>query len=80
ENSRSEKPFLTVKTTGETPVPQFCHRLLGRSTSCDSAKLDCVTLEQLPATGATGSLSARASVTCAGTGGQAASGTHTRYR
>ena len=28
ENSGSEMPFLTVKITGETPVPQFCHRLL----------------------------------------------------
>ncbi|MBN2562556.1 MAG: hypothetical protein JXQ75_16650, partial [Phycisphaerae bacterium] len=28
ENSGSETPFLTVKTTGETPVPQFCHGLL----------------------------------------------------
>ncbi|MBN2562830.1 MAG: hypothetical protein JXQ75_18050, partial [Phycisphaerae bacterium] len=28
ENSVSETPFLTVKTTGETPVPQFCHGLL----------------------------------------------------
>ncbi|MBN2561659.1 MAG: hypothetical protein JXQ75_12090, partial [Phycisphaerae bacterium] len=28
ENGGSETPFLTVKTTGETPVPQFCHRLL----------------------------------------------------
>jgi hypothetical protein len=27
ENSGSEMPFLTVKTTGETPVPQFCHGL-----------------------------------------------------
>ncbi|MBN2560648.1 MAG: 50S ribosome-binding GTPase [Phycisphaerae bacterium] len=29
ENSGSETPFLTVKTTGETPVPQFCHGLIG---------------------------------------------------
>ncbi|MBN2559979.1 MAG: hypothetical protein JXQ75_03510 [Phycisphaerae bacterium] len=29
ENSGSETPFLTVKTTGETPVPQSCHGLLG---------------------------------------------------
>ncbi|MBN2561596.1 MAG: hypothetical protein JXQ75_11760, partial [Phycisphaerae bacterium] len=28
ENSGSETPFLTVKTTGETPVPQFCHGLI----------------------------------------------------
>ncbi|MBN2562563.1 MAG: hypothetical protein JXQ75_16685 [Phycisphaerae bacterium] len=28
ENSDSETPFLTVQTTGETPVPQFCHGLL----------------------------------------------------
>ncbi len=27
ENSGSETPFLTVKTTGETPAPQFCHGL-----------------------------------------------------
>ncbi|MBN2562529.1 MAG: hypothetical protein JXQ75_16515 [Phycisphaerae bacterium] len=30
EDSVSEAPFLTVKTTDETPVPQFCHGLLGR--------------------------------------------------
>jgi len=28
ENSGLKTPFLTVKTTGETPVPQFCHGLL----------------------------------------------------
>jgi hypothetical protein len=27
ENSRSETPFLAVKTTGEMPVPQFRHGL-----------------------------------------------------
>ena len=27
ENSGLKAPFLTVKTTGETPVPQFCHGL-----------------------------------------------------
>ncbi|MBN2561847.1 MAG: hypothetical protein JXQ75_13050, partial [Phycisphaerae bacterium] len=31
ENSVSETPFLTVKTTGETPVPQFCHGLLSQN-------------------------------------------------
>ncbi len=29
EHRGSETPFMTVKTTGETPVPQFCHGLLG---------------------------------------------------
>ncbi|MBN2563742.1 MAG: arginine--tRNA ligase [Phycisphaerae bacterium] len=29
ENSGSETPFLTVKTTGETPVPQSCDGLTG---------------------------------------------------
>jgi len=28
ENSGLKTPFLAVKTTGETPVPQFCHGLL----------------------------------------------------
>ncbi|MBN2563905.1 MAG: hypothetical protein JXQ75_23570 [Phycisphaerae bacterium] len=28
QNSGSETPFLTVETTGETPVPQFCHGLV----------------------------------------------------
>ena len=28
ENSDSETPLVTMKTTGETPVPQFCHGLL----------------------------------------------------
>ena len=32
ENSGLKTPFLTVKTTGETPVPQFCHGLLGDHT------------------------------------------------
>ncbi len=30
ENSGSETPFLTAKTTGETPVPQFCRDRLAR--------------------------------------------------
>jgi hypothetical protein len=29
ENSSSGTPFLAVRTTGETPVPQFCRGLLG---------------------------------------------------
>ncbi|MBN2559681.1 MAG: primosomal protein N' [Phycisphaerae bacterium] len=30
ENAGSETPFQTVETTGETPVPQFCHGLLSQ--------------------------------------------------
>jgi hypothetical protein len=29
KNSSSETCFLAAKTTGETPVPQFCHGLRG---------------------------------------------------
>ncbi|MBN2562739.1 MAG: ASCH domain-containing protein [Phycisphaerae bacterium] len=37
ENSGSETPLLTVKTTGGTPVPQFCHGL--PDSRCDLAAL-----------------------------------------
>ncbi|MBN2561356.1 MAG: DUF4440 domain-containing protein [Phycisphaerae bacterium] len=39
EDSGSETPFLTVKTTGETPVPQFCHGLPDGGTTTSWARL-----------------------------------------
>jgi len=39
ENSSSETPFMDVKTTGETPVPQYHHRLLWAHAAFNIRKL-----------------------------------------